>query len=826
MGRSDGTDSSDTPTVLYLDPDETWRRRVVSTLVSVTECAVRSVGTVTELRSTLSSAAIDCVVCEDDLGLEDQDGVTLGSQLKTNHPTTPVVIYTDGDERRASETLAAGLSGYVPKGIEDSPIFLAERITGILSADQTPVQRTHWNRIEALYDVALEFESCSTTEEAAQLAVDAVDTLLAGEGTVLFVERESPAMTRVTAGFVSLATVGTAEANQFFEQSASQSMAEQALRSGDAYSLDPHAFNTDVPMRSVACIPVSDVGVIQTASTQLEAFDQYDCTLIELLGTHLSATVTRIRSERALRSERDRFVALFENVPDPIAFTDPTSMSSIIDVNPAFEEVFGYERSELVGKSLSNLIAPDDSDRIDVYEEVGTDTVVTREVTRLTADGPREFLFRGFAIKTDTDVHQYIFYTDITDRKRRERRIRTLHDGSRKLMAAETIPDVAETAVEIAVDAFGLPLVGIHQYDAESDGLRPIAASPALRALTGEPPVIGPDGGLAWNAFEQNEPMLYDDVTTTTAVKNPDTEIGSEAYLPIGTHGILIFGSTEPAAISEEALTLGKLLAANIQTAFDRAERESELERQNHRLESFAGTVSHDLRNPLSLANGHVDLLRSCDPADQEAHLEEIEWALSRMEELIEDVLLLARSGQKVTNREPVELPTIIRQASRSIGPELEVDIADTLPVIYGDASRILVLFENLFRNSVEHGSAGPESVAYKETSSEADGETAGAPSTETAESGWETGLEETDSHAAHEVTVTVETIPGGISVADDGPGIPAGERESIFESGYTTDPDGTGFGLSIVSEVVEAHGWEIAAVENDGGARFEIRFD
>ena len=60
---------------------------------------------------------------------------------------------------------------------------------------------------------------------------------------------------------------------------------------------------------------------------------------------------------------------------------------------------------------------------------------------------------------------------------------------------------------------------------------------------------------------------------------------------------------------------------------------------------------------------------------------------------------------------------------------------------------------------------------------------------------------------------------------ADDGVGIPAAERDRVFESGYTTASDGTGFGLRIVSDVADAHGWGVSVTESEaGGARFEFR--
>jgi signal transduction histidine kinase len=78
--------------------------------------------------------------------------------------------------------------------------------------------------------------------------------------------------------------------------------------------------------------------------------------------------------------------------------------------------------------------------------------------------------------------------------------------------------------------------------------------------------------------------------------------------------------------------------------------------------------------------------------------------------------------------------------------------------------------------------------------------------------------------HTEQTVTVTVGESEDGIYFADDGDGIPEDERDDVFTPGYTTTDDGTGFGLSIVSDIVEAHGWGIHLTESaEGGARFEI---
>lgn len=73
-------------------------------------------------------------------------------------------------------------------------------------------------------------------------------------------------------------------------------------------------------------------------------------------------------------------------------------------------------------------------------------------------------------------------------------------------------------------------------------------------------------------------------------------------------------------------------------------------------------------------------------------------------------------------------------------------------------------------------------------------------------------------------MTVTVGGLDDGLYIADDEPGIPEAERGDVFDSGFSTNTDGTGFGLSIAKEVVEAHNGGIRLSESEsGGARFEI---
>jgi len=241
--------------------------------------------------------------------------------------------------------------------------------------------------------------------------------------------------------------------------------------------------------------------------------------------------------------------------------------------------------------------------------------------------------------------------------------------------------------------------------------------------------------------------------------------------------GTLCFVSTEPRAepFSDDETLFAELIARMLETELQAERTESKLER----LDQFASVVSHDLRSPLNVAQGRVDIERSTRDSD---NLEIAARSLDRMEDLIADVLTMARQGQEIEDTSLVSLDEIVGEcwdAVRTGGASVSVaaDLA-----FKADPDRVRHLFENLFRNSVEHGDEN--------------------------------------------VSVRVGPLDGadGFYVEDDGPGIPESDREQVFETGYTTGTEGLGLGLAIVEGVADAHGWAITAGESaEGGARFEV---
>jgi len=250
-----------------------------------------------------------------------------------------------------------------------------------------------------------------------------------------------------------------------------------------------------------------------------------------------------------------------------------------------------------------------------------------------------------------------------------------------------------------------------------------------------------------------------------------------------------------------------------------RVRRERELERRNEQLDEFASLVSHDLRNPIGVAQGYVDL--AIDSGDVE-HLDEVVVSLERMDELVDDLLALARSDRASLDVEPVAVDGCAEAAWRTAETDDAVLDADAGLVVSADRSRLQQLFENLFRNSVEHGSASDRTGSGGGVDHGAGGErSVGGPSAGSRRGDGGAPLSE----ASLSVTVGALADGDGFFVADDGRGIPDGDRDAVFDYGYSTTDDGTGYGLAIVRSVADAHGWTVTVGESEaGGARFEFR--
>ncbi|NHN61500.1 MULTISPECIES: PAS domain S-box protein [Halorussus] len=527
--------------------------------------------------------------------------------------------------------------------------------------------REEKRKIEELHEVASEMAGCHDEAEVYRLGVDAAEEILEFDICGIDVEED---------GYLVPVATSTEMPTEGYESlEADAGIAGRTYQSGESFVVDDvRRMDVAEPVqqeyRSILSVPVGDRGVFQAGSRETDAFDEDDRELAELLLSHVSAVVSRIDSQTALRESEEKYRTLVEGSHDAIFIHDDERFRF---VNDRVSELTGYDRDELVGMPVWDVVHEDDVDRV------------------------RQLIERR---KADRQTPHY------------QLRIRSREGEVRYL--------------ELSVQA-----------------------------------------------------ITYD---------------GQRAHL----------GSARDVT--------------------ERRKRKRKLERKNERLKEFTSVVSHDLRNPLNVAQGHLELARGTG-ADR--HFEKTESALSRMESLIDDLLALARQGQDVSDTESVALDAVVRRAWSSVSTgDASLAVADDLPAVEADAGRLQELLENLFRNAVEHGSTSPHSQAREDAVEHGSASPRSQARGDAVEHGGDAATVRVGPLTASAPDAgDAEIAPSGFYVEDDGQGIPPDEREKVFEHGHTTADDGSGLGLAIVSSIAEAHGWEVGVTDGEaGGARFEVR--
>ncbi len=499
------------------------------------------------------------------------------------------------------------------------------------------------------------------------------------------------------------------------------------------------------------------------------------------------------------------------------------SDSTVRYTNEALAETLGYAPSELVGDSLTQLI-PDrwqssHFEAFEAYLESGQrhldwDQIELSAVHRGGHEIPVVIALR----ETPTEDERLFtgVFTDISERSRLEAELESSVDVLHELYviasdSTQSFDQRRKGVLELGCEYLDLPYgfiteiapseqriiaaVGSHEL-LQSGSTCPIEESYCRRTVEGE-------GFLAVaNAVDEGweEDSAYERFGL-------GSYIGGKLVVDGDLFGTLCFASNEPRGrpFTDTERTFVELASRWLGYEFQRQRQRQRLERQNARLDRFASRASHDLRNPLSVAKGRLEFARERYPDDEdiEAAVEALTDADARIDEMLE----FARLGETVTDPQQIPLTDVARSAWETVGDGVATMAVEDDIELSGDPDRIERLLENLFRNSVEHGLGSDDSVEY--------------------------GPTDTDSQAGEDVEpsgsdlmVRLGMLSGesGFYIEDDGPGIPEEDRDTVLESGYTTNDDGSGFGLAIVTEVATAHEWDVQVSEADGGgARFEF---
>jgi PAS domain S-box-containing protein len=544
-------------------------------------------------------------------------------------------------------------------------------------------------------------------------------------------------------------------------------------------------------------------------------FGELERTFVELLAELISTERSRIGHRRHLEATNQRLSTLIESAP--LAVLELDERGTVLRWSRGAEEMFGWSGDEVVGDRLPFVPEENQAEFEALLQQVvAGNRIRGRPIRRERKDGTAVDLRLSTAPLWEPDgtlSSILAVLDDVTGMKRLETNLRALQTTARRLNAATTTEEIGEIAVETAAEVLGLEITGIWEYDERAAVLEPITETQAARDHIGSSPRFSPGEGLAWNVFESGEMEVRYDVDSDQERYNAETPISSEILVPLGTRGLMVTGTVESRLFTDVEIDLFAILAGTVETALARAEREELLRQQNERLDEFASVVAHDLRNPLTVAMGFLELAST---TGEEAHFDRVEQAHDRIEHLIADLLTLARGESVVADPETRRLETVVEDAWRHVETgTATLSVVGDLPTVDCNPGRLTQLFENLFRNSVEHGSTGNrmqsgDSVEHGSTSSRPE-------------------ADDSVDHAGSDFSVTVGTLGdgNGFFVEDDGEGIPADRRETVFDHGVSYSRSGTGFGLSIVQAIAREHGWSVSLTEGSaGGARFEFAFD
>jgi len=403
---------------------------------------------------------------------------------------------------------------------------------------------------------------------------------------------------------------------------------------------------------------------------------------------------------------------------------------------------------------------------------------------------------------------------------RREQTLKTLHDAATEIQDCDSVTGACQQTVDAAEAVLDYEMCTIMVHE---DGLlEPVVTSSGSPDDAVRP--MHDDQGFAGKTVQTQESYVVEQIEAEDGSEPALECFESGISVPIGEFGVFQAVAKEPRAFDPADVEFTELLVAHTAGAIDRLQFREELqaqkealERQNDRLEKFIHVVSHDLRNPLSVATGQLELAKA--ERDWE-RLDTVERAHDRMGVLIDELLALARKGQPVNDPEAVNLGVLCDGCWQNVVTGEATLATETDQTIRADPGRLKRLLENLFRNAIEHGSGLPPTHARR------------AP----------VQPDSSDEHSAESLIVTVGDLPDGFYVSDNGPGIPEDERDAVFEAGYTTTSEGTGLGLNIVKEIANAHGWSVELTETNSrgcssnasdapdhdrktgcGARFEI---
>lgn len=528
--------------------------------------------------------------------------------------------------------------------------------------------------------------------------------------------------------------------------------------------------------KSCVCIPLeyrgSNYGALTLYSEQEGAFGTEDGPKdpLKQLGdavTHAIDTVERRQEERELKRRREEFSTFVKDVEEYAIFRlDPDG--HVASWNRGAENIKGYEESEILGKHFSTFYPEEDVANDypwEILEQARTEGQVKDEGWRVRKDGTRFWALVTITALTDDGGSCRGFVKvvrDMTDRKRRERRLDAVFNRTFQFMGLMdpdgTVVKVNDAATEFA-GADREELIGKRFWEA-----------PWWDAS--EDTIAGLRDAIRWAAA--GEFVRYE-------ATGADPRTGEEL--------VLDFSITPVTDEMGEVV----LLVPEGRDITERKQRERELRQERERLEFMNRILRHNLLNGLNVVSARAEILEDFVDEPGRTHLSTVRDRIDEMVDLVETMRSFTKAIVHSEAHELEAMPlgkTLVRELEHidddnehvvisTEGPIPDVDVLadDLLPQV----------FENLLTNAVQHNDKAVPRVSV--------------------------AVEERD-----DGTVAVR-------IEDNGPGVPDEEKRHIVEKGVEgLSTPGGGFGLYLVKELINSYGGTIDVSDNDPtGAVFTI---
>jgi PAS domain S-box-containing protein len=564
-----------------------------------------------------------------------------------------------------------------------------------------------------------------------------------------------------------------------------------------------------------------------------------DLLLLTVLYGLVSADLTKQqRAESKLRDYVAEFEELYHNAPCGYHSLDPAG--NILRINRTELQLLGYQESEILGRKCINDLLTAASirkfeEQLSIVKKRGSISDLEFEIvckdgrivpvsTTVVAMRNGEGDYLGVRMTT----------IDISERVRLRKQARLSAEISQNIRQSLKLTEILETAVTEVHPLLGVDRVLIVRFEADGSSTvlqeRVSANYPPIVAETGVAPYIDPRDRAR---YAQERIYTFDDITQAGfepsyveflqqfAVK---ASAIAPIYLRAQLWGLMVvhhcqaprqWQPKEVEILSQLATQIGIALAQAQLLEQEQIQRQ-ELARSNAELEQFAHIASHDLQEPLRMVISYLQLLERRDRGQLDADAKEfIAYAVDgavRMQALIQALLGYARVSSRKQSFDNVNCNVVIQDALSNLHvaiAESDAQICvDPLPTVWGDATQLTQLFQNLLGNAIVFRRDLPPQI-HISVRAVAQTPAASTDSSESAE---------------------IATVPAAwcFAVADNGIGIEPQYLERIFEIFQRLHPrvtyPGTGIGLAICKKIVERHGGTIWVESVPTTTSFELQ--